>query len=195
MGNCCVESKTLEFERNSKKQKVPLSNNTSNPNGQSTAVNLNNQANINSLQLKRLSEQINKNDEITYSHEDFMKGEFKGKGRYGSVYSGLCDVSGEIIAIKILDNVPQEKINEIVFSIEKLYSLYHKNLINVIKLKDPGTLDENGALSIIYELCNGNSLSELVKKFGTFEEKIIQLYSKEILIGLQYLHLSHHLGL
>ena len=188
MGNCCVESKTLEFERNSKKQKVPLSNNTSNPNGQSTAVNLNNQANINSLQLKRLSEQINKNDEITYSHEDFMKGEFKGKGRYGSVYSGLCDVSGEIIAIKILDNVPQEKINEILFSIEKLYSLYHKNLINVIKLKDPGTLDENGALSIIYELCNGNSLSELVKKFGTFEEKIIQLYSKEILIGLQYLH-------
>ena len=120
MGNCCVESKTLEFERNSKKQKVPLSNNTSNPNGQSTAVNLNNQANINSLQLKRLSEQINKNDEITYSHEDFMKGEFKGKGRYGSVYSGLCDVSGEIIAIKILDNVPQEKINEILFSIEKL---------------------------------------------------------------------------
>ena len=61
---------------------------------------------------------INKNDEITYSHEDFMKGEFKGKGRYGSVYSVLCDVSGEIIAIKILDNVPQEKINEILFSIE-----------------------------------------------------------------------------
>ena len=132
MGNCCVESKTLEFERNSKKQKVPLSNNTSNPNGQSTAVNLNNQANINSLQLKRLSEQINKNDEITYSHEDFMKGEFKGKGRYGSVYSGLCDVSGEIIAIKILDNVPQEKINEILFSIEKLYSLYHKNRCIII---------------------------------------------------------------
>ena len=63
MGNCCVESKTLEFERNSKKQKVPLSNNTSNPNGQSTAVNLNNQANINSLQLKRLDQKFkSKND-------------------------------------------------------------------------------------------------------------------------------------
>lgn len=185
MGNCNVEPKTSGF---CSKNKFLLSNNTSNQNGQSTAANFNNQVNINSLQLKRLSEQTNKNDEISYSHDDFMKGEFKGKGRHGSVYSGLCDVSGEIMAIKILDNIPTKKINEILISLDKLYNLHHQNLINVIKLKDPGTLDENGKLNIIYELCNGNSLSELVKQFGTFEEKIIQLYSKEILIGLQYLH-------
>lgn len=140
---------------------------------------------------------IDENEELFYTtqkkkkvgltHSNFIKGEIKGRGKFGTVYSGLCNSTGEIVAIKEFVNIPPGKRELIINSLSKLYQLNHINLINAIKLDDPNTFNGN-VFSIIYEICNGNSIENLVKKFGTFDEKIIRIYTKQILDGLEYLH-------
>ena len=126
-----------------------------------------------------------------YTHKDFIKGEIKGKGRFGIVYSGLCSNSGEIVAIKIYDNISKEKIENICNNIKNLYYLNHPNLIRAIPLIDSCNLinfNNKEYFSIIYEISNGDSLKDLIKKFGELSEVLIQKYSFGILQGLQYLH-------
>ena len=127
-----------------------------------------------------------------FTHKDFIKGEIKGKGRFGIVYSGLCSNSGEIVAIKIYDNISKEKIENICDNIKDLYYLNHPNLIRAIPLIDSCNLiNFNGKehFSIIYEISNGDSLKDLINKFGELSEIILQKYSFDILQGLQYLHI------
>ena len=136
-----------------------------------------------------IKENINKNE--YYSQKDFIKGEIKGKGRFGIVYSGLYSNSGEIIAIKIYDNVSEDSRKKIFDNLKELYYLNHPNLIKAIPLVDTLQINKTEGketFTIIYEISNGNSLKELIKKFGILQESIIQKYSKQILQGLQYLH-------
>ena len=133
---------------------------------------------------------INEKNEY-YSQKDFIKGEIKGKGRFGIVYSGLYCNSGEIVAIKIYDNVNEDSRKKIFDNLKELYYLNHPNLIKAIPLVDTlqiNKIDGKETFTIIYEISNGNSLKELINKFGILQESIIQKYSKEILQGLQYLH-------
>ena len=126
-----------------------------------------------------------------YSQKDFIKGEIKGKGRFGIVYSGLYSKSGEIVAIKIYDNVNEKSRNEIFNNIKELYYLNHPNLIKAIPLVDTlqiNKIENKETFTIIYEISNGNSLKELINQFGELHEIIIQKYSKDILFALQYLH-------
>ena len=136
-----------------------------------------------------IKENINKNE--YYSQKDFIKGEIKGKGRFGIVYSGLYSNSGEILAIKIYDNVSEDSKKKIFDNLKELYYLNHPNLIKAIPLVDTLQINKTEGketFTIIYEISNGNSLKELIKKFGILQESIIQKYSKQILQGLQYLH-------
>ena len=126
-----------------------------------------------------------------YSQKDFIKGKIKGKGRFGIVYSGLYSKSGEIVAIKIYDNVNEKSRNEIFNNIKELYYLNHPNLIKAIPLVDTlqiNKIENKETFTIIYEISNGNSLKELINQFGELHEIIIQKYSKDILFALQYLH-------
>ena len=126
-----------------------------------------------------------------YTHNDFIKGEIKGKGRFGIVYCGLSSNSGEIVAIKIYDNISNLKVEKICDKIKDLYYLNHPNLIRAIPLIDSSNLiNFNGkkTLSIIYEISNGDNLKDLINKFGELSEVIIQKYTIDILQGLQYLH-------
>ena len=126
-----------------------------------------------------------------YTHNDFIKGEIKGKGRFGIVYCGLSSNSGEIVAIKLYDNISNLKVEKICDKIKDLYYLNHPNLIRAIPLIDSSNLiNFNGkkTLSIIYEISNGDNLKDLINKFGELSEVIIQKYTIDILQGLQYLH-------
>ena len=158
---------------------------------------------LNSIYANKKKENIEKNSKINtnnnlnnekneyYSQKDFIKGEIKGKGRFGIVYSGLYSKSGEIVAIKIYDNVNLKSRNEIFNNIKELYYLNHPNLIKAIPLVDTLQINKIGnkeTFTIIYEISNGNSLKELINQFGELDEIIIQKYSKDILLALQYLH-------
>ena len=123
-----------------------------------------------------------------YRKKKFLKGELVGEGRYGKVYGGLNISNGEIITIKTYNKISDAQKNKIIKNLQKLYNLSHKNIIKAISVSDEDIYDENGQLSIIYESINSKNVEELIKKFGSLDEKIIQKYIKQLLEGLKYLH-------
>ena len=139
-----------------------------------------------------------------YNKKEFIRGKLIGVGRFGSVYSALSANTGEMVAMKIikfenflkvygldnLDNVkPQidELKLKLEIGIEKLKNCYHKNLINCI-WTDHNSGNADNEFSIIYEFCNGSSVKSLLERYGEFDEKLVKIYVKQILEGLEYLH-------
>ena len=130
----------------------------------------------------------NSSNNNIFHKKKFMKGKFIGEGRFGQVYSGLCISSGEIITIKIYNNISELQINKIINNLDILYKLNHNNIIKAIPLKDGDNYDEYGEFTILYESIDSKNVEELINNFGSLEEKIIKIYIKQLLEGLKYLH-------
>ena len=107
----------------------------------------------------------------TFYKKNFMKGEFIGGGRFGEIYSGLNISNGEIVTIKIYNNISETQKNKIINNLELLYNLNHQNIIKAIPLNEGDLYDENGNLQIIYESINSNNVEEIIKKYGSLDEK------------------------
>ena len=71
---------------------------------------------------------------------------------------------------------------------ETVYKLNHKNIIKAIQIDNENIINENGDLSIVYESIKLNNVQEIIEKYGSLDEKIIQQYIKQLLEGLKYLH-------
>ena len=202
MGNCCIETQT---NNNLRRHKLSSANNLFNKtksmleskqifsntliNKSKTNKSTNLSSNFNSIPNE-------KNENKFFNFEDFQKSsEFIGKGHYNIIYQGLNIKTGQIVAIKIFDNLNLDKINLIKKNIEKIYSLNHPNLIKPIFIKNYENCyfeDSNNVknFSIIYELCNGNSIEQIIKEYGknALNEFLLQKYIKQCIEGLEYLH-------
>lgn len=115
---------------------------------------------------------------------NYIKGEFKGNEKFCKVYSGLCALNGEIITIKVFDSIPKEKRKNIIKNKEEIYKLSNPHIIKINYLCE----EENGDLCAVYESLNFNNVEQLINKFGALDEKMIQMYSRQLLEGLKYLH-------
>lgn len=51
-----------------------------------------------------------------------------------------------------------------------------------------GTEKTEESLNIFLEYVPGGSIASLLAKFGSFKESVIRVYTKQILLGLEYLH-------
>jgi serine/threonine protein kinase len=67
--------------------------------------------------------------------------------------------------------------------IELMEGLDHPNIVRYYgaELKD-------GVFSIFMELVPGGSLTSMTKRYGKLEEKVVQIYTKQIVMGLSFLH-------
>jgi hypothetical protein len=112
-------------------------------------------------------------------------GEQIGKGAFGTVYMGMNLSTGALIAVKEIlfhrDNV--EEIKSLRTEIELLKILSHPNIVCYY-----GTEVQEERLYIFTEWCPGGSITDMLKKFGALEERIVSIYTKQILDGLKYLH-------
>lgn len=131
------------------------------------------------------------------SKNDFKTGKKIGEGVYSKVYNGLSP-SGEIVAIKIIDlkkafNITGGinelnlalKISKIKKAVETLKTLSHPNVIEFFYTED--YLNEDKLeLTIIYKFCN--EAIKVIKNFGMFDEKVVKIYTKQILGCLKYLN-------
>lgn len=120
----------------------------------------------------------------------WRKGELIGCGAFGRVYMGMNLDSGELLAIKqvlIAPNNAKEKtqghIREIEEEVRLLKNLSHPNIVRYL-----GTVRESDSLNILMEFVPGGSISSLLEKFGSFPEPVIIMYTKQLLLGLEYLH-------
>eukprot|EP00834_Sanchytrium_tribonematis_P006318 NODE_455_length_7230_cov_0.733277.p2 type:complete len:782 gc:universal NODE_455_length_7230_cov_0.733277:3839-6184(+) len=116
---------------------------------------------------------------------NYAIGDLLGKGAFGSVYKGLNLSTGEIVAIKQirLTNTPKAQLNSMMMEIDLLKKLNHKHIVRYI-----GFFKTKEHLNILIEFCESGSLIHLLKKFGHFTEKLVGMYTSQVLEGLKYLH-------
>ncbi|CAA0834761.1 Mitogen-activated protein kinase kinase kinase 3 [Striga hermonthica] len=120
----------------------------------------------------------------------WRKGELIGCGAFGRVYMGMNLDSGELLAVKevaVATNSTSKKTQGYIDELEKevnlLKNLSHPNIVRYL-----GTAREEDSLNILLEFVPGGSISSLLGKFGSFPESVIRMYTKQLLIGLEYLH-------
>ena len=118
----------------------------------------------------------------------WTKGDNLGEGSYGSVWLALNGDTGELFALKEVrvgssEKHRDESIEQLEQEVEMLSRLVHPNIVRYI-----GITREETALYIFLEYVPGGSIASLVQRFGKFEEPVIRVYTRQILIGLSYLH-------
>ncbi|XWS39346.1 hypothetical protein CRYUN_Cryun18bG0044700 [Craigia yunnanensis] len=120
----------------------------------------------------------------------WRKGELIGCGAFGRVYMGMNLDSGELLAVKqvlIAANASKEKtqahIRELEEEVKLLQNLSHPNIVRYL-----GTAREDDSLNILLEFVPGGSISSLLGNFGSFPESVVRMYTKQLLLGLEYLH-------
>ncbi|KAL6497798.1 Mitogen-activated protein kinase kinase kinase npk1 [Orobanche hederae] len=120
----------------------------------------------------------------------WRKGELIGCGAFGRVHMGMNLDSGELLAVKevaIAANNSSKKTQEFIGELERevnlLKNLSHPNIVRYL-----GTAREEDSLNILLEFVPGGSISSLLGKFGSFPESVIRMYTKQLLLGLEYLH-------
>ncbi|KAE9618964.1 hypothetical protein Lal_00046993 [Lupinus albus] len=121
----------------------------------------------------------------------WRKGQLIGCGAFGQVYMGMNLDSGELLAVKQVliaaNSASKEKaqahIKELEEEVKLLKDLSHPNIVRYL-----GTVREEDTINIFLEFVSGGSISSLLGKFGAFPETVIRIYTKQLLLGLEYLH-------
>ncbi|CAE5956930.1 unnamed protein product [Arabidopsis arenosa] len=121
----------------------------------------------------------------------WRKGQLIGRGAFGTVYMGMNLDSGELLAVKqvlIAANFAskektQAHIQELEEEVKLLKNLSHPNIVRYL-----GTVREDDTLNILLEFVPGGSISSLLEKFGPFPESVVRTYTRQLLLGLEYLH-------
>lgn len=67
--------------------------------------------------------------------------------------------------------------------VNMMRGLYHENIVRYL-----GTERTDETLSIFMEYVPGGSIRQLLDKFGPFEEAVVRVYTRQLLLGLEVLH-------
>lgn len=122
----------------------------------------------------------------------WKRGELLGSGAFGRVFLGLHTRTGELMAAKQIVLTTQGKesdqcLRALENEIKLMRRLDHKNIVRYW-----GTERTDKTFTIFMEYIPGGSIASLLKKFGSFNETLVRVYTKQILEGLHYLH-SHRI--
>jgi len=115
----------------------------------------------------------------------WKRGEAIGQGTFGTVYKGLNERTGELLAIKeiCLVDGSESDVKELRKEISIMWDLDHENIVRYI-----GTAQSERYLYIIIEFISGGSIASMLSQFGAFQENLVRRFTHQILCGVEYLH-------
>ncbi|KAM9851173.1 uncharacterized protein map3k19 [Aulostomus maculatus] len=120
----------------------------------------------------------------------WTKGEVLGRGAYGTVYCGLTS-QGRLIAVKQVNldasdpDAAKQEYGRLQGEVELLKALRHTNIVGFL-----GTSLCQHVVSIFMEYVPGGSIASILHRFGPLPERVLALYTHQILEGVAYLHLN-----
>ncbi|KAL5703737.1 mitogen-activated protein kinase kinase kinase [Ranunculus cassubicifolius] len=128
------------------------------------------------------------NESTECSQSTWKKGKLLGRGTFGHVYVGFNSDKGKMCAIKEVrlisdDSNSRECLKQLNQEITLLGQLCHSNIVQYY-----GSELGEETLSIFLEYVTGGSIHKLLQDYGAFREPVIQSYTRQILLGLAYLH-------
>ncbi|KAI8481951.1 hypothetical protein Bbelb_403130, partial [Branchiostoma belcheri] len=118
----------------------------------------------------------------------WKKGNLLGKGAYGKVCCGLTS-RGELIAVKQVElntahwEKAEQEYQRLRDEVDLLQTLRHRNIVRFL-----GTSLEGNVVNIFMQFIPGGTLASLLARFGVLEEGVVSRYTRQILIGVEYLH-------
>lgn len=148
--------------------------------------------------------------------KSWLKGARIGSGSFGSVYLGMNAETGELMAVKQVEIQPaavsagvvpitedskkaqspggttaikntsqihRKMIDALQHEMNILKELHHENIVTYY-----GSSQEGGNLNIFLEYVPGGSVSSMLNNYGPFDEPLVKNFTRQILIGLAYLH-------
>eukprot|EP01063_Lacrimia_lanifica_P026984 TRINITY_DN3727_c0_g1_i1.p1 TRINITY_DN3727_c0_g1~~TRINITY_DN3727_c0_g1_i1.p1 ORF type:complete len:923 (+),score=304.11 TRINITY_DN3727_c0_g1_i1:179-2947(+) len=118
----------------------------------------------------------------------YKKGKRLGQGAFGTVYQGIDQLTGQFVAIKVINADVLNQDEEVGNEFALLQKLSHKNIVRYI---DYEYSEDATVLRIYLEYVDGGSLASVVKQYGRLSEVVCSTYTDQVLRGLQYLH-SHN---
>ncbi|XP_059653648.1 mitogen-activated protein kinase kinase kinase 17-like [Cornus florida] len=119
---------------------------------------------------------------------DWMKGKLVGSGSFGTVHLAMNKATGALFVVKSSQSELGLKFLENEANIlENLSSPYTVQCIGKDVTNTASTGEKR--LDLFMEYMCGGSLADVAEKFGgVLDERVIRLYTREILQGLKYLH-------
>lgn len=126
------------------------------------------------------------NKDGRYQEFAWIKGELIGRGSFGDVYLGLNVTTGEMLAVKQVvrsNKLDLEGIMALHKEIETMKDLDHKHIVQYL-----GYERKNNTYSLFLEYVAGGSIAMCLKSYGKFDETLIRIITKQVLLGLEYLH-------
>eukprot|EP00245_Coleochaete_scutata_P000241 TRINITY_DN1027_c0_g3_i1.p1 TRINITY_DN1027_c0_g3~~TRINITY_DN1027_c0_g3_i1.p1 ORF type:complete len:566 (-),score=103.26 TRINITY_DN1027_c0_g3_i1:1172-2767(-) len=123
----------------------------------------------------------------------WTRGGLVGEGAYGKVYAGLNQSTGELMAVKQLalsdggglEGGRAKHLKSLEQEIFIYRRMRHPHIVGYINMERD---EEEDTLYIFLEYCSGGSVQKMLQSFGPFSEIVTRVYTKQLLLGLAYLH-------
>lgn len=90
---------------------------------------------------------------------------------------------GAVSHPKTNQNIHRKMVDALQHEMNLLKELHHENIVTYY-----GASQEGGNLNIFLEYVPGGSVSSMLNNYGPFEESLITNFTRQILIGVAYLH-------
>lgn len=126
------------------------------------------------------------------SGRKWLQGARIGAGSFGTVVLGMDPVTGELMAVKQVpiphgsskqNELQRAMIDALHREMTLLKELNHENIVRYYGLSSQGNF-----LNIFLEYIPGGSVQLMLQLYGPFEEPLIRNFTRQVLVGLSYLH-------
>ena len=131
-------------------------------------------------------------ERIKDSHHEkvrkYTRGKLLGRGGFARCYEFICQDNNKIFAAKAISKINLAKEREkrkLITEIKIHKSLHHSQIVAF-----EHNFEDNEFVYILLEICNNQTLNELLKRRKTLTEFEVQCYLIQLIHGLKYLH-SH----